>query len=218
MSLDWLLTLASAAVDRTAESEHFRAMIAPGEPERAPELEKLSTCALFLRGCLAYAIMSPLATTLSPGEIQGPPPPNLVRAVPPRLWAPYRIGMAMADLVEVHRQAGGCRYVGPEPAAYHPELLAGLRPGSIVVVGRGGAEHVYLVERMHRDRWPDEGYELDAIEAGQVDAKGRQCVRRKRHEITPAGVDMCPSSRTGGVVAKPVSYVLDPAVLFGRAG
>ena len=52
--------------------------------------------------------------------------------------------------------------------------------------------------------WPDGSIEYDAIEAGQVDERGRQCVLRRRHEIGVDGVD-----RVAGGSARAVAWVLD---------
>lgn len=204
-----LIEIAQSAVGLTQDDAALQALCGPGEtPGRARELSRLSTCALFLRGCLAFAC----------AEVGGPHD-----AVPPRLWAPYVIGNAMADLVYT------C-----EKTTAHDRLeahLSNVRPGAIVIVGDSGHEHAYLVERIERDGWPDGSIELTAIEAGQVDKQGRQCVRRKRHEIDARGVDLTwgwplpggdlrdtvPLPQNGSpALRRPVTWVLDTRALMGK--
>lgn len=222
MSIDRLLDIARGAVGLTQDDTAFQALCGPGErPERARDLATLSTCALFLRGCFA-TVLAEQDTCSGCGNVDragcncclGKPP-----CVPERLWAPYRIGMAMADLV------------ASILVSNHVRMAQNYRPCALVIVGDPGHEHVYLVESIERDGWPDGSIELTAIEAGQVDHRGRQCVRRKRHEISADGVDhtwrwplpadmpatdTIPLPRTSAcpIIARPVTWILDPRPLL----
>jgi hypothetical protein len=223
-----ILTIARGTVGLTQDDAAFHALCGPGErPEKARELARRLTSALFLRGCLA-SVLAEQDTCAGCGgdgcDTCGGKPP----AVPPRLWAPCKIGMAMADLVAVCRHVNACAM-----EAKHRQL----RSGALVIVGSAGHEHVYLIESIERDGWPDGSIDLTAIEAGQVDAAGRQCVRRKRHEISPQGVDrtwggplpdghhmarrraddtvpLPDSARGEPIIARPVAYILDPRALL----
>lgn len=209
--IDRLLDIARGAVGLTSEDEAFQALCGPGEePARARELARLSACALFLRGCLARAIFE----TWTDGSWGMP--------IPGRLWAPYVTGQAMADLVAV------C-HGRPVPLSVNMRLvrreLGRIFPGALVIVGAAGREHVYLVESIERDGWPDGSIELTAIEAGQVDGQGRQCVRRRVHEIDANGLDLVIGIGVEGRMdpvreeprRRPVSWVLDPRALLGDA-
>lgn len=212
-----LLEIASGAVGLTQNDAAFQALCGPGEtPERARWLATLSTCALFLRGCLANAFLgwSDSALNVRPMPLASSRPSR----VPPRLWAPYKVGNAVADLVAVHE--GRAEGAGAPLEA----KLSALRPGAIVIVGAPGHEHCYLVESIERDGWPDGSIELTTIEAGQRDVHGRQCVRRKFHEIDPAGNDRVLGRWASGIAymreseqTRPVSWVLDPRALLGDA-
>ncbi len=105
MSVDRLIEIASGTVGLTQDHPAFRALCGPGETEeRQRVLAGLSTCALFLRGCLAQVLRE--LEICEPcdghgahlgracGACGGVPP-----RVPPRLWAPYVDQRAMADLV-----------------------------------------------------------------------------------------------------------------------
>ncbi len=225
MTIVRFLDIARGAVGLTQDDAAFRALCGPGEtPERAAELARLSTCALFVRGCIAVA----LCGVPDPRFLSWRPP-----RVPPRLWAPYVIGDAMADLVATRSVAWSealCHF------ADSTEARRALRPGAVVIVGTSGHEHVYIVESIERPGWPDGSIELVAIEAGQSDARGRQCVRRKRHEIDASGVDRTwgwplpeggpratvplPICAVGTVraaepeIRRPVTWVLDPRGLL----
>lgn len=216
--VDRLLAIARAAIGLTEDDAAFQALCGPGEtPERTRELARLSTCALFLRGCLVKAQARPHDVGASGlcarcGADLGERP----RCVPPRLWAPYVTGQAMADLVATLRTDGPPRFVEG----------SGFAPGKIVIVGHWSrGEHAYLVESIERDGWPDGSIELTAIEAGQVDERGRQCVRRKRHEIDAIGVDRVLGTWVSEDFyrvnlhprPRPVAWVLDPRALLGDA-
>jgi hypothetical protein len=225
--IERLLDVARRTVGLTSDDAEFRALVAPGEHEtRRLALSKLSTCALFLRGCLARALLRADAdlAVLSPATGSRCP-----ATVPARLWAPYATGHAMADLVAVHQGCRGSR-VGAWRVPQAPLDVVELQvlrdrivPGALVIVNAGRSEHGYLVESIERDGWPDGSVELTAIEAGQVDVQGRQCVRRRRHEIGAAGVDSVPSIESGrGLITearlrRSVIWVLDPRSLLGDA-
>lgn len=213
-NVDRLIDIARSAVGLTWDDAVLRSLCGPGEaPLRQRQLSRLSTCALFLRGCLAYTIMhceTPWSTEDVVAWLEDDAREIGGAGVPPALWAPYKIGRAMADLVAVM------------DSSHEPGRIV---PGCMVMVGRPGHEHVYLVESIERDGWPDGSYEVVAIEAGQVDADGRQCVRRKRHEISAAGADVAMPYHVDAAVDEPWSYgherpvvwILDPRPLLGGA-
>lgn len=218
--IDRLLAIARGAVGLTSHDDGFVALVAPGEhPARAAQLAQLSTCALFLRGCLARALIDaaddvPLWRALSQSGCPA--------TVPPRLWAPYATGYAMTDLVAVHQASSWRRWRAPAFPLDDGEralLRERVFPGALVIVGAGGREHVYLIDSVERDGWPDGSIELTAIEAGQVDRQGRQCVVRRRHEIDRFGVDRAllreEPADPHGSPGRPVTWVLDPRALLG---
>lgn len=239
MSTERLLDIARRAVGLTADDGQFLALVGPGETHaRQVELARLSTCALFLRGCLATTITQ-MATAQAIADRVEPQPPRVV--VPPRLWAPYQQGKAMADLVAVCGRVRGDAHLGAIGGAYQvggdigpDEALVMLSPGLIYIVGTAGHEHAILVERVERDGWPDGSSELITIEAGQTDDRGRQCVRRKRHEIDASGIDRVvawadpqaarvrplgervPNLQQAPSLPRPIAWVLDPRGLWGR--
>lgn len=199
MTVDRLIAIAAGVVGLGEADAAFRALCGPGETEqRQRELAGLSTCALFLRGCLAHAFLD--------GHMGA-----LGKAVPPHLWAPYVIGRAMADIVEAlppERDRAGTRVWS----------FKDIRPGAIVIVGVDPSLHVYLVESVERDGWPDGSIEVTTIEAGQVDGEGRQYVARRRHEIDSTGIDRRIGEDGDGEplapLPRPVAYCLDPTKLL----
>lgn len=191
MSVETFIDVARGAVGLSADDVAFQALCGPGEPpERAAGLARdCSTCALFVRGCLWEA-----------ARRVGRPPPT-------RVCAPYKVGMAMADVVDVLASRGAD--------------LGHLAPGRVLIVGRGGEEHVLIVETIERHGWPDGSIEYTAIEAGIEDEQGRQCCRRRKHEIDQAGNDRALGTWFGPRLfvldpkpARPVSWVLDVGPFF----
>jgi hypothetical protein len=217
VTVERLIAIAAGVVGHGEADPAFRALCGPGETEqRQRELARLGTCALFLRGCLAHACsgwgLREVELSLA-GNVSSRKPER----VPPRLWAPYVTGHAMGDLVATCRSVAG-------PGAHTRHLM--IVPGAMVIVGRETHLHVYLVESVERDGWPDGSIEVTTIEAGQTDGDGRQRVERKRHEIDASGTDRItveqdhalgewiPSSI--GPCPRPVAYVLGPRALLER--
>lgn len=219
MTVDRLIAIARGAVGLGEADAAFRALCGPGEtPAMQAALAAKSTCALFLRGCLAYAhLLGDSAITLEQADdwFLGDAPRGLPLTghhLPPRLWAPYITGRAMGDLITV------CERV------HLVDMRERLRPGIVLILGTGNNLHALLVERVDRAGWPDGSWTYESIEAGQIDGARRQRVERKRHEIDAAGVDRItheqdhatqawePSSV--GPCPRPVAYRLDPSVLL----
>lgn len=204
MSLEYFIKIARGAVGLHAGDAAFRALVGPGEnAAMQAALETKSTCALFVRGCLAKALIDSEAERLALPALDL----ELVRArvVPARLWAPYIDGMAVGDLVTLLSHAGR------DPGR--------ITRGSIVIVGEGRGTHVFVIESVERDGWPDGSYELIAIEAGQRDAKGRQHVVRRKHEVVGGFECAYEQERPGGTwvlrsSARRVTHVLDPRRLL----
>lgn len=203
MTIERFLEIANSAVGLCADDAAFRELVGPGEtPAMQLALAKKSTCALFVRGCLSKVLLERFVGKKIRDEVGTEP-------LPRELCAPYRDGMAVANLVEVLHRAGR-----------DPERIT---RGSVVIVGKERGTHVLIVEAIERDGWPDGTYELIAIEAGQRDANGRQCVVRRKHEIV-GGFDCAYEKEDPGgkwilkSSARPVSHVLDSrALLEGEA-
>jgi hypothetical protein len=95
----------------------------------------------------------------------------------PILALPYKIGMAVADVVSIARAHDAWHW----GAERRPE------PGDVVLVGGGqdggGAEHVYTVVDVAGDS-------ITSIDGGQRDGRGQQCILEKyrRWETDEHGV------------------------------
>ncbi len=221
MGVERFLEIVSGAVGLHAGDAAFRALVGPGETEEQQKiLEQKSTCALFVRGCLAWVIVARNIYRSSPNPSSFAPSPDWLayklddywyslRGMPRRLWAPYVDGMAVADLVATLANTGR------DPGR--------ITRGSVVIVGEGRSTHVFVVESIERDGWPDGGYELTAVEAGQVDRECRQCVMRRKHEIVVGdnGSFDCAYERKGpggawelASSARRVTHVLDTKPLL----
>ncbi len=143
------LALAYDGVGVTKDKDGYLELIGPHETEamRAAMLT-MSGCALVVRGLWRMA--------------------GVESAI---LDAPYRIGMAMADLVEIAKAAGAWRpYYNGFPGL-----------GDAVLVGSesGGHEHVYTVTFEDAAN----ANNLGSVDGGQVDEYGAQIIRARMRTV-----------------------------------
>lgn len=143
-------------------------LIAPCRSDRANEalcsgLLQMSGCALVVRGLWVRAGI-----------------------LPPVLTQPYRVGRAVADVVQVAREAGALRHA-----------TEALKPGHVVIVS--GPEHVLTVTQLV----PAGARTLvRSVDGGQRDAAGRQQVQWRERMLEGASL--------GG---RPILHVVDAVAL-----
>lgn len=131
-------------------------LIAAGEhPEIASQMGRMSGCALAIRGYL-----------------------RLDGFDDPRVRAPYKVGMAIAWLIQMARERRALVAPPPHVSQRDLEALGMPQPGDVILVGgqgagNGGSEHVYVVTRADPDR------ALESVDGGQVDGAGLQVIRER---------------------------------------
>lgn len=97
----------------------------------------------------------------------------------PILEHPYRIGRAVADLIEIAAEANGL---------WEGRAVPVFENGDVAIVGgpgAGGVEHVWTIVDDTGDGYPDrETCLFTGLDGGQRDEHGRECIRVVQHEIT----------------------------------
>lgn len=130
-----------------ASRARYLDLVGPGETETMRAymaLPKTSGCALVVRGLWRQLALFDL-----------------------RLTPPYKIGLAVADVVSIARRNG----------AWVTDLSLRPEPGDVILVGGdpkadGGVEHVATVTAC-------DGNALESVDGGQRDAAGNQCIATK---------------------------------------
>lgn len=178
--------------------EAYLALIAPIESSHLRDaMIKMSGCALVQRGILRQFIEHP------------------------RLEESYVISRAVADLVDIAREAGGAyAWKGSDdPEHRRPE------PGDILVVGGGadggGPEHAYMVLKIEDSPDEDGALVVVGLDGGQLDEGNHQVITVRRHTLID-GADRAESANDpGGGAARKIRFMLDLGAIleaFGREG
>ena len=134
----------------TIDPDRYLSLIADGErPGMRDAMKTMSGCALFIRG---------LWRALGVQDVW--------------LGPPYKIGMAIADVVRT-----GSKHAAFRPLDQLPE------PGDVVLIGGGadggGSEHVFLVVNAEHK---SVGIDIESMDGGQLDGAGKQLIIGKaRH-------------------------------------
>lgn len=120
-----------------------------------------------------------------------------------RLEQPYVIGNAVADVMNIGREAGALRKLPCLPMA-----------GDVVIVGGGmdggGFEHVYTVISADAEFGADGAAIVHSVDGGAKDALGRQLIRANVREWEQRGNVLWDIvTHAAGVSRRRVRYVID---------